>query len=137
MKLTELNLDTCKVKVILYDCAHKDIYYQCTDKQIYLKYRKAQIKHSFETFIKIMKNNDDTNILDNKYYVSEETQITVLKYDKDRIVVLDENFMDDYYKYNAMLDMYVNINRRVFAKLNSSYMCDALSVSYIKVICIV
>jgi len=140
-------VDACHVKAIFYDCIHENIiddilkYYQDKDELIYLKLRKAQLKGSFDTFIKLMEKNGDANILKilhNKCDVSDETQLEVDRYDKHHIVILDDDFNnDDLYKYNKKLDMYVNISSKVFVKPDNSCAFEMIFFKYIKVICIV
>ena len=121
MKITK----DCKVKakiieVNLNKLADKLIdYYKNVNEIIYLSLRKDQLTGKNKTYKKVMKLADDDKIKDTVEKLMDEEDIIEIDVEiinDNVLIIMNDNFDDDEYKYNEALDMYFNETSKVFVR---------------------
>lgn len=144
MEITKKHcLFSCNIKGIFFELPHTDMidhvikYYKDKDKNLYLILKKEHLKGKYEKFKKIMKNGGEENIYDllpTKKAQFSNVQLEIDWYDKNQIIILNDDYDDDVYTYNKFLNMYVNLSSKVFIEPDNNSANEIIFFSYLKII---
>lgn len=137
-------LQNCKAKVKIVEVCSSNIiddlidYYKGEDSNgmIYLNLRKEEISGKTKYLEKVMENGGDLNmikILDRLFDKEEEIDFNI-EVDNDIIFLMDDDYGDVEYNYNEELEMYTDVDSKVFVNPGNYGAKKLFFYTYVKII---